>query len=112
MVRRVAKGKISDYLGDGGTFRTGVYPGVEVVFYDSETEQEYGAATYYLRSRSAVQTMDDVKTLVKTEVARLEEELSRQNTVDQVEPNQTTRLSEADSDKKAHLEELVGKDIA
>lgn len=49
-------------------------PTVEVVYYNSETEQQYGSAIYNLRPGSALETLQDVEERVRGEVSRIEEE--------------------------------------
>lgn len=80
-VRRTVTETVTDYLGGDpvlrGEERTGVYPGIEVVYYDDkvggpEDEKAHlGVAAYILRPRSGLETLDDVRQRVTGELARL-----------------------------------------
>lgn len=112
-VSRTVSEQVTDYLGGDpvlrGEERTGVYPGVEVIFYDDtiggpENEQaRLGIASYILRPRSNLETMEDVKDKVAREIARLTAEAGAKSPSPAVTP-----LNQAALDA---LSVEVGKEI-
>mgnify|MGYP001606482702 CR=1 FL=1 len=108
--------EIEDYLGgdpvERGERRVGVYPGVEVVYYDPNTGKEYGSASYFLRPRSAFEVMDDVKTYVRKEIARLEaERTTSKQPIAQPFQASTKDVSVRIPNQMRDFDNLIGKDI-
>lgn len=75
-IRRTKAVEVIDHLGgdpvERGELRIDAYPAVEVEFYDTDTDTVINAATYVLRPRSAIETLDDVKVRVAEHITDLE----------------------------------------